>query len=70
MFPQISFTVQQTINATDSTYFYCGTPGHCPKGMFGIMYVGQVLPVVLPPISLSPEILPMLPQVVTCRWLA
>ncbi|KIM58699.1 hypothetical protein SCLCIDRAFT_1218389 [Scleroderma citrinum Foug A] len=32
-----SFVFQQTINATDSTYFYCGTPGHCPKGMFGII---------------------------------
>jgi len=70
MFPHIPFTVQQTINATDSTYFYCNTPGHCPKGMFGIMYVGQVLPVVLAPISLMPAILPLPPWVVTCRWLA
>lgn len=32
-----SFVFQQTVNDTDSTYFYCGTPGHCPMGMFGII---------------------------------
>lgn len=32
-----SFVFQQTVNNTDSTYFYCGTPGHCEKGMFGII---------------------------------
>lgn len=42
MFTLIPFTVQQTVNDTNSTYFYCGTPGHCPKGMFGIMYVTQL----------------------------
>ncbi|KAI6026442.1 hypothetical protein BKA83DRAFT_4243494 [Pisolithus microcarpus] len=32
-----SFVFQQTVNSTNSTYFYCGTPGHCQKGMFGII---------------------------------
>ncbi|KAG6337198.1 hypothetical protein ID866_1870 [Astraeus odoratus] len=32
-----SFVYRQTVNDTNSTYFYCGTPGHCPKGMFGII---------------------------------
>ncbi|KAL4074471.1 hypothetical protein V8B97DRAFT_1697179 [Scleroderma yunnanense] len=32
-----SFIFQQTVNDTNSVYFYCGTPGHCPKGMFGII---------------------------------
>ncbi|KAI6129375.1 hypothetical protein EDD16DRAFT_1471246 [Pisolithus croceorrhizus] len=32
-----SFVFQQKVNDTNSTYFYCGTPGHCEKGMFGII---------------------------------
>jgi len=32
-----SFTFTQVVNDTNPTYFYCGTPGHCPKGMFGVI---------------------------------
>ncbi|EGN93224.1 hypothetical protein SERLA73DRAFT_172135 [Serpula lacrymans var. lacrymans S7.3] len=32
-----SFTFTQMVNDTNSTFFYCGTPGHCEKGMFGII---------------------------------
>ncbi|KAI6032707.1 hypothetical protein F5J12DRAFT_779155 [Pisolithus orientalis] len=32
-----SFVFQQKVNDTNSTYFYCGTPGHCQKGIFGII---------------------------------
>lgn len=32
-----SFTFTQKINDTNTTFFYCGTPGHCEKGMFGII---------------------------------
>ncbi|KAI6044595.1 hypothetical protein EDC04DRAFT_2561175 [Pisolithus marmoratus] len=32
-----SFVFQRTVNDTNSTYYYCGTPGHCQKGMFGII---------------------------------
>jgi hypothetical protein len=29
------------VNDTNPTFFYCATPGHCPKGMFGIMSVAS-----------------------------
>ena len=32
-----SFTFSQVVNDTNPTFFYCGTPGHCPKGMFGVI---------------------------------
>ncbi|KAG0707808.1 hypothetical protein DFH29DRAFT_796189 [Suillus ampliporus] len=32
-----SFVFTQQINDTNTTFFYCGTPGHCQKGMFGII---------------------------------
>ncbi|OAX44609.1 hypothetical protein K503DRAFT_678229 [Rhizopogon vinicolor AM-OR11-026] len=32
-----SFVFTQTVNDTNATFFYCGTPGHCQKGMFGII---------------------------------
>jgi len=32
-----SFVFEQVINNTDTTFFYCGTPTHCQKGMFGII---------------------------------
>ncbi|KAG1756827.1 uncharacterized protein EDB91DRAFT_1041008 [Suillus paluster] len=32
-----SFVFTQKINDTNTTFFYCGTPGHCQKGMFGII---------------------------------
>ncbi|KAH9951350.1 hypothetical protein B0H21DRAFT_718624 [Amylocystis lapponica] len=31
------FTFQQVVNDTSPTFFYCGTVGHCEKGMFGII---------------------------------
>lgn len=31
------FTFDQVVNDTNPTFFYCGTPGHCEKGMFGII---------------------------------
>jgi hypothetical protein len=31
------FVFTQVVNDTNPTFFYCGTPGHCPKGMFGII---------------------------------
>ncbi|THH32109.1 hypothetical protein EUX98_g2068 [Antrodiella citrinella] len=33
----ITFTFDQIVNDTSPTFFYCGTPGHCEKGMFGII---------------------------------
>jgi plastocyanin len=32
-----SFTFTQVVNDTNPTFFYCGTPNHCEKGMFGII---------------------------------
>ncbi|KIK95887.1 hypothetical protein PAXRUDRAFT_826548 [Paxillus rubicundulus Ve08.2h10] len=32
-----SFVFTQTVNDTNTTFYYCGTPGHCQKGMFGII---------------------------------
>jgi plastocyanin len=32
-----SFTFTQVVNDTNPIFFYCGTPGHCEKGMFGIV---------------------------------
>ncbi|KAG6854315.1 hypothetical protein C0991_008210 [Blastosporella zonata] len=31
------FTFTQVVNDTNPVFFYCGTPGHCQKGMFGII---------------------------------
>ncbi|KAI0781016.1 hypothetical protein BD413DRAFT_18053 [Trametes elegans] len=31
------FTFTQLVNDTNPTFFYCGTPGHCQKGMFGMI---------------------------------
>ncbi|KAH9066405.1 hypothetical protein EDB87DRAFT_1554455 [Lactarius vividus] len=31
------FTFTQVINDTNPTFYYCGTPTHCQKGMFGII---------------------------------
>jgi hypothetical protein len=33
----VMFAVSQVVNDTNPTFFYCGTPGHCEKGMFGII---------------------------------
>jgi len=32
-----SFVFSQVVNDTNPTFFYCGTPTHCEKGMFGII---------------------------------
>lgn len=31
------FTFSQVVNDTNTTFYYCGTPTHCEKGMFGII---------------------------------
>ncbi|KAI0306365.1 hypothetical protein B0F90DRAFT_1665701 [Multifurca ochricompacta] len=31
------FTFTQVVNDTNPTFYYCGTPTHCQKGMFGII---------------------------------
>jgi plastocyanin len=31
------FMFSQTVNSTDTLFYYCGTPTHCQKGMFGII---------------------------------
>jgi len=31
------FVFTQVVNDTQTTFFYCGTPGHCQAGMFGII---------------------------------
>jgi len=31
------FSFTQVVNDTNPTFYYCGTPGHCEKGMFGII---------------------------------
>jgi hypothetical protein len=31
------FVFTQVVNDTNPTFFYCGTPTHCEKGMFGII---------------------------------
>jgi len=33
----LSFVFTQVVNDTNTTFFYCGTPTHCEKGMFGII---------------------------------
>jgi len=32
-----SFIFSQVVNDTNTTFYYCGTPTHCEKGMFGII---------------------------------
>lgn len=32
-----SFTFDLSVNETDTITYYCGVPGHCPKGMFGFV---------------------------------
>jgi hypothetical protein len=33
----MGFIFNQVVNDTNPTFFYCGTPTHCEKGMFGII---------------------------------
>ncbi|KAF8590557.1 hypothetical protein K439DRAFT_1508285 [Ramaria rubella] len=39
-----SFVFNQVINNTNPIWFYCGVPGHCEKGMFGGINIGQADP--------------------------
>jgi len=32
-----SFVFTQVVNDTNPTFYYCGTPTHCEKGMFGVI---------------------------------
>jgi len=32
-----TFVFTQVVNDTQPIYYYCGTPGHCEKGMFGVI---------------------------------
>ncbi|KAH9946181.1 uncharacterized protein BXZ73DRAFT_37396 [Epithele typhae] len=32
-----TFEFTQVVNDTNPVFFYCGTPGHCEKGMFGMI---------------------------------
>jgi len=32
-----SFVFDQVVNDTQPTFYYCGVPGHCEKGMFGVI---------------------------------
>jgi hypothetical protein len=36
-FDQCLLLVTQVVNDTNPTFYYCGTPTHCEKGMFGII---------------------------------
>nr|GAT58722.1 predicted protein [Mycena chlorophos] len=38
------FVFSQVVNDTNPVFYYCGTPGHCEKGMFGIINPPQALP--------------------------
>jgi plastocyanin len=31
------FVFTQVVNTTEPTFYYCATPGHCQKGMFGVI---------------------------------
>jgi len=33
----LSFVFTQVVNDTNPTFYYCGTPTHCEKGMFGVI---------------------------------
>ncbi|KAF8212280.1 hypothetical protein K438DRAFT_1806280 [Mycena galopus ATCC 62051] len=33
----MSFVFTQVVNDTNPTFYYCGTPTHCEKGMFGVI---------------------------------
>ncbi|KAJ7685143.1 hypothetical protein DFH06DRAFT_968538 [Mycena polygramma] len=39
-----SFVFTQVVNDTNPTFYYCGTPGHCEKGMFGIINPAMATP--------------------------
>lgn len=33
----MGFTFTQVVNSTDPVFFFCAAPGHCQKGMFGVI---------------------------------
>jgi len=39
-----SFVFTQVVNNTEPTFYYCGTPTHCEKGMFGVINPAQAAP--------------------------
>jgi plastocyanin len=39
-----SFVFTQVVNDTNPTFYYCGTPTHCEKGMFGIINPAMASP--------------------------
>jgi len=38
------FVFSQVVNDTAPIYYYCGTPGHCEQGMFGVVNPAQTAP--------------------------
>jgi len=38
------FIFRELVNDTNPTFYYCGTPGHCEKGMFGVINPGMAPP--------------------------
>ncbi|KAI5123290.1 hypothetical protein M0805_009311 [Coniferiporia weirii] len=51
-----SFTFTQVVNTTDPTFFYCGVPTHCQKGMFGIINPPSALTASTSVMSMMPSI--------------
>jgi hypothetical protein len=39
-----SFVFSQVVNDTNPTFYYCGTPTHCEKGMFGVINPATTTP--------------------------
>lgn len=39
-----SFVFTQVVNDTNPTFYYCGTPTHCEKGMFGVINPAMAVP--------------------------
>jgi len=39
-----NFVFRELVNDTDPIFYYCGTPGHCEKGMFGVINPSMALP--------------------------
>jgi len=39
-----SFVFSQVVNDTTPTFYYCGTPTHCEKGMFGVINPSMATP--------------------------
>ncbi|KAI0030748.1 hypothetical protein K488DRAFT_87477 [Vararia minispora EC-137] len=38
-----SFVFTQVVNDTNPIFYYCGIPGHCQKGMFGVINPGNAI---------------------------